>query len=72
MLRKKPRQPEVPSRRRGAWLSCGAVYLVAYAVLSCSGHYLYANYGGADNRDTWVPRYCAQRYHSFGGVRGFG
>ncbi len=43
------------------------IYLTVYFILSWNGHYAYANHGGADNRKTWHPAYCAYTYIAFSG-----
>jgi hypothetical protein len=50
--------------RLTAFRACVGVYLIAYAFLSWYGGYIGHNEGGKDNRDTWFPAYCAEKYIS--------
>lgn len=51
-------------RSWGNWLilAGGIIYLGSYALLSSLGQYVGHNQGGADNRITWVPAYCGEKY----------
>jgi len=57
---------------KGRWfnLSVLIVYIVAYAILSANGRYIWGNHGGHDNRAIWYAKWCGKQTVKFSGRRG--
>jgi len=53
--------------RLAVFLACVGAYIIVYALLSWRGSYIGHNEGGNDNRKTWFPAYCAEKYISLSG-----
>jgi hypothetical protein len=58
--------------KKGRWfnLSVLIVYILAYAIVSANGRYIWGNHGGHDNRAIWYAKWCGTQTVKFSGRRG--